>query len=340
MSLTITKDNIFPKGYRGRLTEGVTYDERNNTLLWVDIIQGEVHRVFLDNTNTNTNTSSSSHETLKWDSSNESIGAICLTNDPNKLIICSKYGLAYGDFSSSTIEYFFKYPHTTNPDEKLRLRSNDGIIDPWGNLWIGVMNDFPIGAKEGIQPEGKLYRIGFSKESNKLTCDVMIENSLILNGLCFNNQGDEFYWTDSLTFKIWKYDYDKTTNKLTNKSVFIDLKQFYPDVEQSEPDGLVMTNNGEIYTCVFSTGTILHVDNQGKEIERIKIAAKRPTCVTIGSGIKNNEMFVTTGHLKLDDEKATIDATNLDGDLGGFLFKLKVDKDLNGQKKNIWGGKV
>ena len=132
MSLTITKDNIFPKGYRGRLTEGVTYDERNNTLLWVDIIQGEVHRVFLDNTNTNINTSSSSHETLKWDSSNESIGAICLTNDPNKLIICSKYGLAYGDFSSSTIEYFFKYPHTTNPDEKLRLRSNDGIIDPWG----------------------------------------------------------------------------------------------------------------------------------------------------------------------------------------------------------------
>ena len=136
------------------------------------------------------------------------------------------------------------------------------------------------------------------------------------------------------------FNYDKLTNKLINKSIFIDLKQFYPNIEQPEPDGLIMTNNGEIYTCVFSTGTILHVDNQGKEIERIKIAAKRPTCVTIGSGIKNNEMFVTTGHLKLDDEKATIDATNLDGDLGGFLFKLKVDKDLNGQKKNIWGGKV
>lgn len=361
MTLTVTKDNIFPKGYRGRLTEGVTYDERNNTLLWVDIIQAEVHRVFLDNIetdpNSNSSNSSSCHEILKWDSSDESIGAICLTNNPNKLIICSKYGIAYGDFSNFTIEYFFKYPHTNNIKEKLRLRSNDGIIDPWGNLWIGIMNDFSIGENEGIQPEGKLYRISIDHNNNnnnnnnnhdhdQLICDVMIENSLILNGLCFNNKGDEFYWTDSLTFKIWKFNYDKLTNKLINKSIFIDLKQFYPNIEQPEPDGLIMTNNGEIYTCVFNSGTILHVDNQGKEIERINIPANRPTCITFGNGEKNNEMFITTGHLQLNDKNVIIDNNindnddNNDDDLGGFLFKLKFDKNLNGQKKNIWGGKV
>ena len=30
------------------------------------------------------------------------------------------------------LNIFSNIPHTTNPDEKLRLRSNDGIIDPWG----------------------------------------------------------------------------------------------------------------------------------------------------------------------------------------------------------------
>ena len=40
------------------------------------------------------------------------------------------------------------------------------------------------------------------------------------------------------------------------------------------------------FILVFSVPGQFYVDNQGKEIERIKIAAKRPTCVTIGSGIK------------------------------------------------------
>lgn len=326
MTLTVSKEDIFPKNYRGRLTEGVTYDERNNTLLWIDIIVGEVHRV---DANDGTN-----HEILKWEDPKESIGAIGLTNDPDIILICSKYGITYGNFKISKIQdYLFKYPH--NDLQKQRLRSNDGFIDPWGNLWIGVMTDFPIGAKEGIQPEGGLYRITPDLKFHK-----MINNSLISNGLGFNEKGDEFYWTDSLTYRIWKFKYNKETNKLSDKQEFINLKEFYPDIESPEPDGFVMTNDGDIYTCVFSSGTILHVNNKGEEIERISIeSAKRITCVTIGQGNLNDALFITTAHLNLETE-LNPDVNDQSGinDLGGFLFKFKTGSNLNGQKKNIWGG--
>lgn len=322
-----TKENIFPKKYRGRLTEGVTYDYRTNSLLWIDIIAGEVHRI---NATDGTN-----HEILKWESPTESIGAIGLTSNPDIILVCSKYGVAYGNFINSTLEYFFKYPH--DESQQIRLRSNDGIIDPWGNLWIGVMNDFKIAKNEGIQPEGGLYRI-----TPDLKFEKMIGDALILNGLGFNEKGDEFYWTDSLTFKIWKFSYDKSTNKLSNKQPLIDLKELYPDIESPEPDGFVMTEDGDIYTCIFSSGTILHVNNKGEEIERIKIDnAKRITCITTG-GENNDTFYITTGHLELETNDELIpDANNeSDDDLGGFLFKIETKSNLKGQKKNIWGGKI
>ncbi|KAI5957413.1 hypothetical protein CANMA_004417 [Candida margitis] len=322
MSLIATERNIFPQSYRGRLTEGVTYDYRNNKLLWVDIIQGEVHRLSLDDLN--------KHEVLKWSDPKESVGFIALTKKENVVLVAAKSGLALGDFSNGTLEYFFKYPFTES--ETTRLRSNDGIIDPWGNLWIGVMTDFPISAKEGVQPEGKLLRI-----TPDLKVDVMLENTNISNGMAFNDNGIEVFWTDSLNYTIYKFDYDPKTNKLSNKTPFIETKHFYPNENDPEPDGLVRTVNGHIYAAVFSTSTILHVNEKGELVEKIPVAAKRCTCVTIG-GADDDDLFITTGHLKLDDFSVKIDADDMFGDLGGFLFKLKVD--LKGQRKNVWGGKV
>ncbi|CCG23633.1 Cgr1 negative regulator [Candida orthopsilosis Co 90-125] len=322
MSLIATERNIFPQSYRGRLTEGVTYDYRNNNLLWIDIIQGEVHRLSLNDLN--------QHEVLKWPDPKESIGFIALTKKEDVVLVAAKSGLALGDFKKGTLEYFFEYPFSES--EKTRLRSNDGIIDPWGNLWIGVMTDFPVSAQEGVQGEGKLYRI-----TPDLKVDVMLENTKISNGMAFNDDGSEIYWTDSLNFTIYKFNYDHETNKLNNKTAFIETKHFYPNENDPEPDGLVRAVNGDIYSAVFSTSTILHVNEKGELVEKIQIPAKRCTCVTIG-GSDDDDLFVTTGHLRLDDFDAKIDADDVFGDLGGFLFKLKVG--LKGQKKNIWGGKV
>lgn len=72
------------------------------------------------------------------------------------------------------------------------------------------------------------------------------------------------------------------------------------------------------------------MNEKGELVEKIQIPAKRCTCVTIG-GSDDDDLFVTTGHLRLDDFDAKIDADDVFGDLGGFLFKLKVG--LKGQRR-------
>ncbi|EGW35097.1 Gluconolactonase putatively [Spathaspora passalidarum NRRL Y-27907] len=325
MTFSLSKENILVPSYRGRLTEGITYDPRNDSLIWIDIIVGEVHRISLSDT--------SKHEILKWKNPAETVGAIALTKQEDVLVVCSKYGLAKGDFSTGEIEYFFKYPH--DEQQQVRLRSNDGIVDPWGHLWIGVMNDFNVATTEGIKPEGKLYRIN----TTDFTIETMVDNTLIANGLAFSEDGTKLFWTDSLTFTIWRFDYDYKTNTLSNKTPFIETKKIYPDFESPEPDGLVMTKDGDIYTTIFSTSTVLHVNAKGEVVEKISLPAERITCATIG-GKQGDTLFVTTGHLDLEKPTCDSRAEDKDGDLGGFLFSLKLDRNLNGQPKNIWGGKL
>lgn len=310
-----TKDNIFLPQVRGRLFEGITHNPVNNTLLWVDIYAGEVHRISFASPD-------STHEVIRFDQEGESIGAIGLTQDPDVVLVCGKYGIAKGSFKTKEIAYFVKYPENT------RLRSNDGIVDPWGNFWIGLMTDFPYANKEGkISPEGKLYRIN----AKDLTIDDMLpgEDIQIPNGLAFSQDGKKFYWTDSLKYCIYVFDYDHTSNKLSNKKVHANLKEFYPEFESPEPDGFTMSKEGDIFTCVFSTSTIAHLGPDGALKEKLPIPAKKVTCATlIGS-----DAFVTTCNENLFSGPIHHEGE----DLGGHLFKLPVN-GVEATTKNIWGG--
>ena len=85
---TVERDDILFPDYRGRLTEGVTYNPSNNTLIWVDILQGEVHRASLLE-----GKFSESHERLKFEDPKYSIGAIGFTNEDKVILIICKNGI-------------------------------------------------------------------------------------------------------------------------------------------------------------------------------------------------------------------------------------------------------
>jgi sugar lactone lactonase YvrE len=312
--------------YRGRLTEGVTYNASNNTLLWVDIIAAEVHRVSLDNV------SEATHERVTFAllSPSESIGAIGLTKDDNKVIACCKFGVAVADFQTKSISYILRYPH-----DHTDLRSNDGIIDRWGNLWIGTMSDFFVGS---VEPKGRLYHV--SCKDLKVT--TMIEGCYIPNGLSFSEDGTKFFWTDSKTYQIWRFDYNHELNKLSNRTSHINTKQFstLSQEESPEPDGYAMTKNEEIFAAIFSASRVLQFDKCGMTIEQeFKLPTRNVTCCTLG-GRGNNVLFITTAQLQHLNASECASADNKEGDLGGFLFAVELDKAIVGQNEHFWGGAI
>lgn len=307
--------------------EGITYNPTNNTLLWVDIILAEVHRISLDNDNYE-----KTHECVTLDVPGESIGALFLTKDPNVVMVCAKFGLAKADFQLKQIEYVLRFP--SDDATSLRMRSNDGIIDPWGNLWIGTMNDFPITKKEGVLPEGTLYRIDASDMSVK----IMLENTQISNGLAFNKDGSKFYWTDSLTFTVWQFDYNNETKELSDRKPLIDMRNVFPEQDSPEPDGLSRSNDGVFYHAVFGTSLVIRYNSDAEVLHKYVLPACRITSTALG-GANDDKLFITTAHLHLDEFDVSIDPEDRAGDLGGFLYRCDLPDKVNSSAKALWAGK-
>ncbi|ODQ77697.1 hypothetical protein BABINDRAFT_10024 [Babjeviella inositovora NRRL Y-12698] len=306
--------------FRGRLSEGVTYNPANNTLLWVDIIAGEVHRVKLlegdDYTPEQLTTVAATHEVVKVP---DSVGVIGLTKDKDVYIAGCQFGYGFVSFVTGEFVYRKRYANAL-----ATLRSNDGTVDPQGNFWVGTMSDFSVGS---VKPEGSLYRINTNG-----SIDEVFSECLIPNGMAFS--GSTLTWIDSLTFTIWKFDYNLETGEVSNKRPHIEIKKVLPDLNSPEPDGMTMLPDGSIYVAVWSSSRVLHFDPEGKLVTEFVFPAERISCVTFG-GTSGDEMFVTTANQHLDD------VTRLDEveDFGGSIFRVKVP-GVKSTPKSIWQGSL
>lgn len=297
--------------------ESITYNPNNNSVSWVDIILGEVHRTFLDDLN--------HHDVLKVPGKNERAGVYYLTDNDDEIFIAARYGILKANWKTGEIgDYLVKY--SDHGAEKDRIRSNDGHVDPFGNAWIGTMTDFEHGK---IVPEGSVYRI---KQTNDLKYEVkeMIPNVLIPNGIAWQDNNKSLVWVDSLNFKLWKFDY--VDGNLTSKREFFDTSKYFTDNLSPEPDGNCYTKDGHIYQCVFLTNKVLHLSPTGEVLEEFVFPASNLTSCYIG-GPNMDQLFVTSAHHKLTDMDYKIDSLDVTGDLGGFLFKFDLGHSVNLQPK-------
>lgn len=287
--------------------------------MWVDIIAAEVHRCVLSRPR-------ESHERIKFEKAGETIGAIALTKNEDIVLVCGKSGVATGNFSTGKVEYFVEYPSSGG-----RLRSNDGIIDPWGHLWIGVMTDFHLG---GVQQEGKLYRVN----CHDLSIETMIDKCFIPNGMAFSSDGHQMFWTDSIAGTIVQFDYDVLRNKLSNRREVFNVATT-PGYSSFSPDGCCMTKTNNIFAAMFNGSRVTHLDSRGQIVEEIGLPAKCVTNAHIG-GKDNDLLFVNTAHVDHEEKDFVADASDKTGDLGGYLFVKKLERLYEPQPNYVWGAKV
>lgn len=310
--LILSKSDILLPNYRGRLLEGVTYNKANNSLLWVDIILAQVHRYFFE---------TSVHEILTLSIQGDSIGTIGLTSDNDKIVLCNKTGVCIGNFKTNEIKQIFTYP------ENSKLRSNDGKIDPHGNLIVGTMADFPVG---GQIPEGSLYKIN----AKTLEYQTLKTGLKCPNGLGFNKELTKFYWTESPQRKIYVYDYDFEKDVATNEQVFFDLDHHVS--QDSVPDGMCTTEKNSVFGALFNESMVVRITPDGNVSTKFKLPAKCITCCTVG-GINDDELFITTAHELHED--LSVDIHKETSDLGGYMYRVKLaqpEKEI----QYLWGGQI
>ena len=236
--------------------EGPLWHPEQDSLYWVDIPKGALYRYHPETGNHG--------RVYKTDM----IGGFTIQDDGNILLF----------ESDGKIEIYDVEQEETNVIvQKINqgYHFNDVIADPEGRVFCGTKRNDTL--------MGNFYRLDVDGSLHKLREDVNLSN-----GLGFNGEENLLYHTESGRSKIWKFDYDRTTGELSNKSVFIDVEN-----EQGFPDGMTVDNNDDIWSARWNGGCLVRYSPSGKELGRVEFPAQKVSSLTFG-GEDYETAYVTT----------------------------------------------
>ncbi|BAY41045.1 SMP-30/gluconolaconase/LRE domain-containing protein [Nostoc sp. NIES-2111] len=261
---------------RARLGEGPVWDSTHQCLYWVDIYNHRINRF-----------NSVTGENLYFDVG-DVVGAIALAGT-NRLIMAQRHGLTFLNLDNGEV-----IPIIQIETDKPKNRFNDGKCDRQGRFWFGSLSPG--------KPEANLYR--YDPDGS---LHLMETGLTISNGLGWSPDQKTFYLTDSPQQKIYAYNFDAVTGKISDRRIFVNLtgESFYPD-------GMAIDNQGNIWSAMWDGWCVICFNPQGKEISRIKLPVQRPTSCTFG-GEDLRTLYITSASVGLSEQE--IEQSFYSGDL-------------------------
>ena len=157
-----------------RIGESPVWDSRTQTLLWVDIPVGIIHRF---------TPADGKHQQIEH---GEKIGSFALRENGG-LLIAGDSGLQTFDLETGARTIL----HHPEPDMTMN-RFNDGVTDNQGRFWVGTMKDNKDVRGTAPEPTGRFYR--FDPDG---TCMPWKDNIYTPNGMTFSPDGKRMYFADS-----------------------------------------------------------------------------------------------------------------------------------------------
>ena len=243
-----------------RLGEGPYWDNRDQTLYWVDIdsarlfsfqpMSGQVAFTQLPLTIT-------------------AIGA----RASGGLVVATRTGLGFFD----PVHRALHGAHTILEEDDI-LRFNDGAVDPLGRFWAGTYN-------QDHQPTSALYRFDPDLSIHLIEKDLV--NS---NGIDWSPDRKTMYHTHTTERTIYAYDFDPESGEVGNRRAFICV----PDEPgEGRPDGLTVDSEGFIWSARYAGGKICRYDPEGRIERAYTLPVINVTACEFG-GPDRNILYITT----------------------------------------------
>ena len=274
------------------LGEGPLYKENENSLYWSDIKDKRIYKYDLNS------------KTLEHFQFKKTIGSFVFTSE-NKLLATTNEGYEYLDLKTKEITSL------TNPEHELiNNRFNDGKCDAKGRYFAGTMDN----NEEKIT--GSLYCL------DKNICEKKEKDLFISNGLGWNKNSSKFYLTDSPKRVIYVYDYDLETSTMSNKQIFVRIKD-----EDGYPDGLCLDEEDYIWSAHWAGSKITRYKPDGSIDKIIELPVPNVTSCCFG-GKDFKTLFITSAQKGLSKEEL------LAFPLSGNTFILETN--VKGQKPNLY----
>ena len=274
------------------LGEGPLYKENENSLYWSDIKDKRIYKYDLNS------------KTVEHFQFQKTIASFVFTSE-NKLLATTNEGYEYLDLKTKEITSL------TNPEHELiNNRFNDGKCDAKGRYFAGTMDN----NEEKIT--GSLYCL------DKNICVKKEKDLFISNGLGWNKNSSKFYLTDSPKRIIYVYDYDLETSTMSNKQIFVRIKD-----EDGYPDGLCLDEEDYIWSAHWAGSKITRYKPDGSIDKIIELPVPNVTSCCFG-GKDFKTLFITSAQKGLSKEEL------LAFPLSGSTFILETN--VKGQKPNLY----
>ncbi|KAL7633391.1 UNVERIFIED_CONTAM: hypothetical protein RMT77_016262 [Armadillidium vulgare] len=272
------------------LGEGPHWADRDQSLIYVDIPEGNLNRYSL-----RTNTV----QTLHIDDGGKSVSFV-VPVEGEKDVYAAGVGttLSLVHWPEGGSDYQTRKPYRLLTVDKhvADTRFNDAKCDPKGRLWAGTTDNAYGTAIE--ENKGSLYRVFSNLESTR-----MLEEVSISNGLAWSIDQRNMYYIDSSTRKIEVFDYDIDTGRICRRRTVLDFEKANV---KGFPDGMTIDVNDKLWIACFGGAQVIHVDPTVGKVERIiKFPSLQTTSCSWG-GRDYSTLFVTSANLNLTPEEAVI----------------------------------
>ncbi|WP_309400742.1 SMP-30/gluconolactonase/LRE family protein [Cerasicoccus maritimus] len=179
-----------------------------------------------------------------------------------------------------------------DPDpDNADVRFNDGKCDPTGRFVAGTISFSrnPVGAA--------LY----SLSADGASCEKILGEVCNSNGLAWTKDRTTFYYINTPSRQIWKFDYCLETGAISNKEVVIDIPP-----EDGKPDGMCIDADDNLWIGHWAGWQIAHYDPRtGAKLGKVDMPAANCTSCCFG-GANFEQLYITTsinGLKKEDFEK-------------------------------------
>ncbi len=251
-------ERILPAG--ATLGEGPVWREDTGQLLWLDIDGKKLH-FFSPETG--------GDAVLPLP---EKPGSVCVAKS-GALMLTLQDGVFRME-KNGRLTRFLDSPERDFPEN----RFNDGKCDPQGRFWAGTIN------MAGKMGRAALYCI----EGNGRYRAVLREVS-VSNGLAWSRDGKYFYYIDTPSGFLWRFDWDGETGSLKNRTALVDYRE-----EPGRLDGMTIDRSGNLWTAQWGGFQVCCWDPlTGKKLEQISLPVPYVSSCTFG-GKHLDSLFITT----------------------------------------------
>lgn len=244
----------------GDVLEGPAWDDTTNSLVFVDITAGLVHR---------------------WEHANgrlttldvgQPVGA-AIPRSCGGLVVALRDGIGVIDGSASS-------PLIVAPIEgEVRANlMNDAKCDSRGRLWAGTTHE---AERAGA---GNLYRIDANHSWRR-----MVDGVTISNGLGWSIDDKRMYYVDSATRRIDQFDFDVECGEVRNRQTFVSVDA----ADGVMPDGLTVDADGCVWVALWGGGAVRRYTPDGRLDCEVRLPVAQVTSCAFG-GPHLDELFVTT----------------------------------------------